>query len=67
MSLVSSGRIPYTVGKQISDYAAQVDYTVITLTPIQLDYSEQLNIDYRHFDSVSIGLMMPIVDVLIRY
>lgn len=47
-----SGRLPYTVAKQPSDYAAAVDYTSISLTPVQIPYVEGLNIDYRHFDKV---------------
>jgi beta-glucosidase len=47
-----SGRLPYTVAKSINDYAAKVDYTSFSLTPIQISYSEGLFIDYRHFDQV---------------
>lgn len=50
-----SGRLPYTIAKKDTDYAAKVDYTVISITPVQINYSEGLNIDYRHFDSANIA------------
>ena len=46
-----SGRLPYTIGKSVTDYAAQVTYTGSGIVPIP--YSEGLFIDYRHFDQVS--------------
>ena len=46
-----SGRLPYTIAKNASDYSAEVIYE--DLTDIQIDYSEGLFIDYRHFDQVS--------------
>ncbi|KAI0034486.1 glycoside hydrolase superfamily [Vararia minispora EC-137] len=42
-----SGRLPYTIAKQSSDYPAGVGVAIIP-------YSENLNIDYRHFDSAGI-------------
>ncbi|KAJ6508317.1 glycoside hydrolase family 3 protein [Mycena sanguinolenta] len=48
-----SGRLPYTIGKAITDYAAQVIYT--STTPIlSIPYSEGIFIDYRHFDAAGI-------------
>ena len=46
-----SGRLPYTIGKSVTDYAAQVTYTGSGIVPIP--YNEGLFIDYRHFDQVS--------------
>ncbi len=46
-----SGRLPYTIGKSITDYSAQVTYTGSGIVPIP--YNEGLFIDYRHFDQVS--------------
>jgi beta-glucosidase len=46
-----SGRLPYTIGKSINDYAATVVYSG---SNPQIAYSECLNIDYRHFDSAGI-------------
>lgn len=45
-----SGRLPYTIAKQRSDYGSDIDY-VNTGVPAQtnVEYSEKLNIDYRHF------------------
>lgn len=41
-----SGRLPYTIAKQESDYAASVLYTSDETTP-QIVYSEGVDIDYR--------------------
>jgi len=48
-----SGRLPYTIGKNIKDYPAQID-KVLTINTLQVPYTEGLNIDYRHFDAVNI-------------
>ncbi|KAJ7367385.1 glycoside hydrolase family 3 protein [Mycena albidolilacea] len=49
-----SGRLPYTIGKSITDYPAQVIYT--SPTPIlSIPYSEGIFIDYRHFDAAGIA------------
>ncbi|KAJ7913541.1 glycoside hydrolase family 3 protein [Mycena leptocephala] len=49
-----SGRLPYTIGKSITDYPAQVIYT--SSTPIlSIPYSEGIFIDYRHFDAAGIA------------
>jgi beta-glucosidase len=48
-----SGRLPYTIAKQRTDYPADVVYTSEDGTP-QITYSEGLFIDYRHFDQASI-------------
>jgi hypothetical protein len=46
-----SGRLPYTIAKDMQDYPAQINenFTIIT---IQIPYSEGLYVDYRHFDAV---------------
>lgn len=41
-----SGRLPYTIAKERSDYPADVVYTSSDTVP-QITYSEGLNIDYR--------------------
>jgi beta-glucosidase len=45
-----SGRLPYTIAKARTDYGSDIDY-VETDDPVQtnVDYSEKLNVDYRHF------------------
>ncbi|KAF7303827.1 Beta-glucosidase [Mycena indigotica] len=48
-----SGRLPYTVAKQQSDYPAQVLYASSDKSP-QITYSEGLNLDYRWFDANNI-------------
>ncbi|KAJ7429190.1 glycoside hydrolase family 3 protein [Mycena latifolia] len=49
-----SGRLPYTIGKSITDYPAQVIYT--SPTPIlTIPYTEGIFLDYRHFDAASIA------------
>ncbi|KAJ7190406.1 beta-glucosidase [Mycena pura] len=48
-----SGRLPYTIGKSVTDYSAQVTTTQSgTITPIA--YTEGIFIDYRHFDQAGI-------------
>lgn len=49
-----SAKLPYTIGKSINDYAAQVDYTIVSLTPVQINYTEGLFVDYKHFDQAGI-------------
>jgi hypothetical protein len=49
-----SGRLPYTIAKQRSDYPADIVYSSSATTP-QITYSENLNIDYRHFDANNIA------------
>ncbi|SCZ97932.1 BZ3500_MvSof-1268-A1-R1_Chr7-3g09643 [Microbotryum saponariae] len=49
-----SGRLPYTIGKKRSDYAADVLYKSSMAVP-QITYSEGLFIDYRWFDAKSIA------------
>ncbi|KAE9403455.1 family 3 glycoside hydrolase [Gymnopus androsaceus JB14] len=43
-----SGRLPYTIAKNITDYPAQVS------TLLEIPYSEGLDIDYRWFDAKNI-------------
>lgn len=50
---MASGRLPYTIGKAVRDYSAQVLYNSNTQVPT-ITYSEGLNIDYRHFDKNNI-------------
>ncbi|KAH0590484.1 hypothetical protein H2248_000632 [Termitomyces sp. 'cryptogamus'] len=48
-----SGRLPYTIGKSTSDYAAQVLYSS-SASILSIPYSEGLFVDYRHFDKNAI-------------
>lgn len=48
-----SGRLPFTIGRSIDDYAAKVLYTSNTQVPT-ITYSEGLLIDYKHFDKKNI-------------
>ncbi|KAL8699051.1 MAG: hypothetical protein Q9201_006225 [Fulgogasparrea decipioides] len=52
----ASGRLPYTVGKSLSDYGpgGQVMYYPNGVVP-QQDFNERLYIDYRHFDKHDIA------------
>ncbi|KAJ7363099.1 glycoside hydrolase superfamily [Mycena albidolilacea] len=53
-----SGRLPYTIGKSISDYAAQINAnaTINFTNPIvDIPYTEGIFIDYRHFDAAGIA------------
>jgi beta-glucosidase len=47
-----SGRLPFTIGKSINDYAAKVLYSGSGVPAIP--YSEGLFIDYKHFDKNNI-------------
>ena len=49
-----SGRLPYTIAKQASDYGAQLITGGSSSTILSIPYTEGLNIDYRHFDAVSV-------------
>ncbi|KAJ3386796.1 hypothetical protein HDU84_001298 [Entophlyctis sp. JEL0112] len=53
-----SGRLPYTIFKSRSEYAADVLYWSLSWTP-QINYSEGLFIDYRHADQHSITPVVP--------
>ena len=48
-----SGRLPYTIGKQRSDSAADILYSSPDSIP-QINYGEGLLIDYRWFDAKNI-------------
>ncbi|TRM61488.1 glycoside hydrolase family 3 protein [Schizophyllum amplum] len=45
-----SGRLPYTIAKSEDDYSASVLYTADVEVP-DINYSEGLFVDYRHFDA----------------
>ncbi|KAI0321104.1 beta-glucosidase [Amylostereum chailletii] len=47
-----SGRLPYTVGKSIDDYSAQIITSGGSI--VQVPYTEGLMVDYRHFDAAGI-------------
>jgi len=50
-----SGRLPYTIAKQRSDYSADIVYVNNNSLPeTNVDYTENLNIGYRHFLSNNI-------------
>ncbi|KAG8894729.1 hypothetical protein FRC01_012792 [Tulasnella sp. 417] len=51
-----SGRLPYTIAKKPSDYAAHVVYTGgNNPNDVQIPYTEGLLLDYRWFDSKDIA------------
>ncbi|KAK7693727.1 hypothetical protein QCA50_003299 [Cerrena zonata] len=49
-----SGRLPYTIAKQLSDYSAQLTTGGGPNDILSIPYTEALNIDYRHFDAAGI-------------
>ena len=49
-----SGRLPYTIAKAPGDYGAQLITGGGANTILSIPYSEGLEIDYRHFDAVSV-------------
>ncbi|KZT52914.1 glycoside hydrolase family 3 protein [Calocera cornea HHB12733] len=57
-AVTPSGKLPYTIAKQRSDYPADVVYTSDQTTP-QITYEEALKIDYRWFDSLGIEPRYP--------
>ncbi|KAI0364024.1 glycoside hydrolase [Pilatotrama ljubarskyi] len=46
-----SGRLPYTIAKRPEDYGAQLVTGGSGSEILRIDYTEGLNIDYRHFDA----------------
>ncbi|KAI0271493.1 beta-glucosidase [Gloeopeniophorella convolvens] len=51
-----SGRLPYTIGKSITDYSAAVNYASSSDSNIlPIPYTEGTFIDYRHFDAAGIA------------
>ncbi|EIW56948.1 beta-glucosidase [Trametes versicolor FP-101664 SS1] len=49
-----SGRLPYTIAKSPADYSAQLITGGSGDEILRIDYTEGLNIDYRHFDANNI-------------
>ena len=49
-----TGRLPYTIAKDINDYPAQRTLGGEADDIISIPYKEGLFIDYRHFDAVSL-------------
>ena len=49
-----SGRLPYTIAKSADDYPAQPVTGGTEDDILLVEYTEGLNIDYRHFDAVSL-------------
>ncbi|KAG5731649.1 putative beta-glucosidase L [Termitomyces sp. T112] len=49
-----SGRLPYTIAKQASDYPAQLVTGGQPADILNIPYTEGLEIDYRHFDARNI-------------
>ena len=44
-----SARLPYTIAKSPDDYPTKIEFNPENTVEPQVDYSEGLNIDYRHF------------------
>ncbi|KAG2152791.1 glycoside hydrolase family 3 protein [Suillus clintonianus] len=49
-----SGRLPYTIAKDLADYPAQLITNGSGTDIVTIDYTEGLFIDYRHFDQANI-------------
>lgn len=56
-----SGRLPYTIAKRREDYPADIDYVPVRGPPYQpqVNYTEGLFIDYRHFQERKITPRYP--------
>ena len=52
-----SGRLPYTIAKNSSDYSASVIYE--STNNLQIPYTEGIFVDYRHFDKVISNIHTP--------
>ncbi|KAJ7207949.1 glycoside hydrolase family 3 protein [Mycena pura] len=50
-----SGRLPYTIARQVADYPAQPVTGGQPTDILSIPYTEGLNVDYRHFDSAGIA------------
>ncbi|KAF5355704.1 hypothetical protein D9756_003946 [Leucocoprinus leucothites] len=53
-----SGRLPYTIGKSVTDYGAQVLYNS-NGSPPQISYSEGIFVDYKFFDKNNVEPRFP--------
>ena len=53
-----SGRLPYTIAKSADDYPAQPVTGGTEDDILLVEYTEGLNIDYRHFDAVSLSRLL---------
>ncbi|KAI8916271.1 glycoside hydrolase superfamily [Gorgonomyces haynaldii] len=51
-----SGRLPFTIAKQESDYSAKI---TLGQPIVQVPYTEGLFVDYRHFDARNIEPLFP--------
>ncbi|OJA09073.1 hypothetical protein AZE42_06761 [Rhizopogon vesiculosus] len=49
-----SGKLPYTIAKDLADYSAQLVTEDSGSEFVTIDYTEGLFIDYRHFDQANI-------------
>ncbi|KAM5539627.1 hypothetical protein V8D89_006736 [Ganoderma adspersum] len=54
-----SGRLPYTIAKDLADYPAQLTTGGNEDETILIEYTEGLNVDYRHFDAQHIEPRFP--------
>ena len=53
-----SGRLPYTIAKSADDYPARPVTGGTEDDILLVEYTEGLNIDYRHFDAVSLSCLL---------
>jgi hypothetical protein len=50
-----AGRLPFTIAKQFDDYPTMIPFYPPSKEYVQVDYSEKLEIDYRHFQAKSVS------------
>ncbi|KAL8279708.1 hypothetical protein RQP46_007803 [Phenoliferia psychrophenolica] len=57
-AVTPSGKLPYTIAKRESDFNTNIAYgttlDISQTTSVNIDYSERLVFDYRHFDQAQI-------------
>ncbi|KAI0669069.1 glycoside hydrolase superfamily [Trametes maxima] len=61
-----SGRLPYTIARRPEDYGTHLVTGGTGDEILRIDYTEGLNIDYRHFDAVSLPLSSALSFVSLR-
>lgn len=51
-----AGRLPFTIAKRFEDYNTMIPFYPTSKEYVQVDYSEELKVDYRHFLADSVRL-----------
>lgn len=49
-----AGRLPFTIARRFDDYPTMIPFYPSSKNYVQVDYTEELAIDYRHFQAKSV-------------